>query len=657
MATQPSEEQGNWNHAKPAADIEIVCAIVGSASPQSGGASGNSKKEVGGTYYRPLLQAAFKGDWQSAKTFFKQDDASKTTKITSRSETLLHIAALSAQDQFLEKLVKLLHQEKLEALEEVDCDGRTALHNAVLCGRIRMVKALVKSKLKLTQVADNEGLVPLGISAVEASMHKEIAWFLAENTTDEQGHFFSSPSAIKIIINLTKAGHHDITLYLVRRYPQLIDKGRSKHANPLDILDALARNESHFRSGTRLSVFEALIYKCIPVGLNNEPTNKNSDPGFLCKLIVALQYLTMLLWKATKIIVPTIKRIHEMKLRHVAAIELAKKVCDVISHGETTEITDVLEKKDLLLQATISGVTEIVKLCIQYFPELILNRSDRKRLVTEAVKYRQERTLRLFLKVSSTNKLSLVLGPTDEESKMMLMAAAENRAREYYPNFDAETNVAGVAFQMQREVQWYKAVESWVIPFQASANHHKKTHWNEFLEKHKELIEEAEKSMKNTANSCMLVSALIAAVLFAAAFTVPGGNNDKSGVPLLLGQDSFRIFAISDTLGLFSSMTAILIFLGILTSHYEAQDFLYSLPTKIIMGLSLLFLSLASMLVAFVATLTMVLHKRPDWGLIPVALMASIPVVLFAVSQLPLPFQLMRSTYGPSIFHPEDIWD
>ncbi|KAL3747120.1 hypothetical protein ACJRO7_015973 [Eucalyptus globulus] len=643
MATQPSEEQGNWNHAKPAADIEIVCAIVGSASPQSGSASGNSKKEVGGTYYRPLLQAAFKGDWQSAKTFFKQDDASKTTKITSRSETLLHIAALSAQDQFLEKLVKLLHQEKLEALEEVDCDGRTALHNAVLCGRIRMVKALVKSKLKLTQVADNEGLVPLGISAVEASMHKEIAWFLAENTTDEQGHFFSSPSAIKIIINLTKAGHH------VRRYPQLIDKGRSKHANPLDILDALARNESHFRSGTRLSVFEALIYKCIPVGLNNEPTNKNSDP--------ALQYLTMSLWKATKIIVPTIKRIHEMKLRHVAAIELAKQVCDAISHGKTTEITDFLEKKDLLLQATIWGVTEIVKLCIRSFPELIWIRSKCKRLVTEAVKYRQERTLRLFLKVSSTNKLSLVLGPTDEESKMMLMAAAENRAREYYPNFDAETNVAGVAFQMQREVQWYKAVESWVIPFQASANHHKKTHWNEFVEKHKELIQEAEKSVKNTANSCMLVSALIAAVLFAAAFTVPGGNADKIGVPLLLGQDSFHIFAISDTLGLFSSMMAILIFLGILTSHYEAQDFLYSLPTKIIMGLSLLILSMASMLVAFVATLTMVLDKRADWGLIPVALVASIPVVLFAVSQLPLPFQLMRSTYGPSIFHPEDIWD
>ncbi|KAK3438719.1 hypothetical protein EUGRSUZ_C03506 [Eucalyptus grandis] len=323
-----------------------------------------------------------------------------------------------------------------------------------------------------------------------------------------------------------------------------------------------------------------------------------------------------------------------MKLRHVAAIELAKQVCDAISHGKTTEITDFLEKKDLLLQATIWGVTEIVKLCIRSFPELIWIRSKCKSLVTEAVKYRQERTLRLFLKVSSTNKLSLVLGPTDEESKMMLMAAAENRAREYYPNFDAETNVAGVAFQMQREVQWYKA----------SANHHKKTHWNEFVEKHKELIQEAEKSVKNIANSCMLVSALIAAVLFAAAFTVPGGNDDKIGVPLLLGQDSFHIFAISDTL-------------GILTSHYEAQDFLYSLPTKIIMGLSLLILSMASMLVAFVATLTMVLDKRPDWGLIPVALVASIPAVLFAVLQLPLPFQMMRSTYGPSIFHPEDIWD
>ncbi|XP_039165813.1 uncharacterized protein LOC104440221 [Eucalyptus grandis] len=260
MATQPSEELRNSNHADPATEI--------------------LEQEAKSHYYRPLLHAAFKGDWESAKRFFERDSASKTAKITSRSETALHIAAFSAQDHFVEKLVELLSPYPI-ALEEVDCDGCTALHVAVLCGRIRMVKALVGSNPKLTQLADNEGRVPLEISAIEASMHKEIAWFLAKRTTDDGSshHPFSSPSAFKTMIGLTYAGYHDITLYLVGRYPHLITMRSRDPDGPYSILDALARMVFHFPSGTRLSFLEALIYKCIPVDLNSEPTNENSNPA------------------------------------------------------------------------------------------------------------------------------------------------------------------------------------------------------------------------------------------------------------------------------------------------------------------------------------------------------------------------------------------
>ncbi|XP_039165803.1 uncharacterized protein LOC104440108 [Eucalyptus grandis] len=233
MSPEPSEKQRKSDHAEPSAEkenqfekdfvltlsptfIEDVRLSVPSDPSQSRGASENFEEEVDEPYYR-LLQAAFKGDWESATRFFKQDAASKTAKITSRSETLLHIAALSARDQFLENLVELLYPNP-EALEMVDCDGRTALHNAVLCGRIRMVKTLVRSNPKLTQLADKEGRVPLRISALEASMHKDITWFLAKNTTDDgPSHPFSSPDTIEILIEITNAGHHGkitMTIYL-----------------------------------------------------------------------------------------------------------------------------------------------------------------------------------------------------------------------------------------------------------------------------------------------------------------------------------------------------------------------------------------------------------------------------------------------------------
>ncbi|KAF8036151.1 hypothetical protein BT93_C1987 [Corymbia citriodora subsp. variegata] len=684
MATQPSEEQGDSNHAEPAAgtcsssnrekiclidgvpnmlelkkgkekhakdlvltlspaDIENASVSVGSVPSQSGGAPGISEEQVNEPYYRPLVRAAFKGDWEFATRFFEGDSASKKAKITNRSETLLHVAALSAQDQFLEKLVELFSLDP-EALEMVDCDGRTALHNAVLCGSIRMVKALVRSNPKLTQLADNKGRAPLGISALEASRHKEIAWFLAKNTTDDgPSHPFSSSSAIDTIIDLTYNGHHDITLYLVRRYPHLLIAKRASLMESL--LHALAMSQYHWPSGTKLSFLEALIYKCMPVDLSYKPTDKNSDP--------VLQILRRSLWNVAKIGVPIIKRVHEVKLRHMAALELTKQVCIAISYKNIIGITDFFDMKFLLYQATIRGVNEFIKCCIQFFPELIWSSPYGKRLIAHAVAFHQERILGLFLKVNSTNELSLLTMPTWQESSDMMWAAVQ-----YTPMVNRLTNVAGAAFEMQREIQWYKAVEEWVISsVRTEIVDNKKLFWQIFVENRNELLKNGEKWAKDTSNSCMLVSTLIATVLFAAAFTIPGGNDNNTGVPLLLGQNSFMVFTISDALGLFSSVTAILLFLAILTSRFEAQDFLYSLPKKIIMGLSLLFLSLAFMLVAFAATLTIVLDERLEWALIPITLLASVPVALFVVLQLPLLYQMVKSTYGPSIFCPEGIWD
>ena len=58
-----------------------------------------------------------------------------------------------------------------------------------------------------------------------------------------------------------------------------------------------------------------------------------------------------------------------------------------------------------------------------------------------------------------------------------------------------------------------------------------KTAQDIFTEQHKDLLENSEKWMKDTSNSSMVVTALIATIMFAAAYTVPGGNNE-SGIPI-----------------------------------------------------------------------------------------------------------------------------
>ena len=147
-----------------------------------------------------------------------------------------------------------------------------------------------------------------------------------------------------------------------------------------------------------------------------------------------------------------------------------------------------------------------------------------------------------------------------------------------------------------------------------------------FTEEHKDLVKEGEKWMKETASSCSVVAALIITVVFAAAFTVPGGS-DSRGIPNLLHEKYFMIFAISDTLALFSSITSVLMFLGNLT--YAEDDFLVSLPRKLIIGLVTLFFSIASMMVAFVATVHISLSHKWNLFIIPVALVGCVPITLF----------------------------
>ncbi|GKU96360.1 hypothetical protein SLEP1_g9601 [Rubroshorea leprosula] len=85
------------------------------------------------------------------------------------------------------------------------------------------------------------------------------------------------------------------------------------------------------------------------------------------------------------------------------------------------------------------------------------------------------------------------------------------------------SHISGAALQMQRELQWFKEVESIVPPyFKECKNDFRRTPGEVFSEEHKDLQRRAEDWMKQTASSYTVVGALIITVMFAAAFTIPG---------------------------------------------------------------------------------------------------------------------------------------
>jgi hypothetical protein len=63
-----------------------------------------------------------------------------------------------------------------------------------------------------------------------------------------------------------------------------------------------------------------------------------------------------------------------------------------------------------------------------------------------------------------------------------------------------------------------------------------------FIKTHAHLQKDGEKWMKNTADKCMIVATLIATVIFAAAFSIPGGSNQQTGTPIFYRRNNSTVF-------------------------------------------------------------------------------------------------------------------
>ncbi|KAG2669676.1 hypothetical protein I3760_14G043300 [Carya illinoinensis] len=218
------------------------------------------------------------------------------------------------------------------------------------------------------------------------------------------------------------------------------------------------------------------------------------------------------------------------------------------------------------------------------------------------------------------------------------------------PKYSAIDHIRGAALQMQREVQWFKEVESICPPScKDHLNNNGLTARQLFTTEHQELRKDGEKWMKGTATSCTVVGTLIITIMFAAAFTIPGGNNQDTGLPIFMHDKLFKCFIVADSLSLFSSSTSVLMFLGILTSRYAEEDFLTSLPRKMIIGIFALFFSIATMMIAFSIALLLMLSGK-YLIVVPIIGLAGIPIVLFVLVQFRLLIDMLGLTYGSGIF-------
>ena len=152
---------------------------------------------------------------------------------------------------------------------------------------------------------------------------------------------------------------------------------------------------------------------------------------------------------------------------------------------------------------------------------------------------------------------------------------------------------------------------------------------------HLEMHKEAKCWIKETAQSCSTVAVLVATVVFAAAYTIPGGS--ENGTPVFFGSRVFLFFTVTDVVALVSSLASVVMFLSILTSPFELWDFYKSLPRKLSLGFALLFFSLVCTMLAFSATILLTIRlENKKWTSILFYGAGFLPVAISAWMQFPL---------------------
>ncbi|KAI3920277.1 hypothetical protein MKW92_021534 [Papaver armeniacum] len=346
-----------------------------------------------------------------------------------------------------------------------------------------------------------------------------------------------------------------------------------------------------------------------------------------------------------------IKKLCRQKLINEQANKLLSSMLEQIDL--TMNKSDVLgffKKSSLIKTAITDGTTEVVEQCLKQFPYLIWSEMEGQTMVQIAIGERNEKVFN-FICQKSEEDMDELNSRTDDRGNSILHYAAE-----IAPSHQLNS-VSGAALQMQRETQWFKGVEYILLDrYRRVRNKDGNTAQQLFVDRHKGLVKEGEKWMRDTSESCMFVATLISTVAFAAAFTVPGGNyneanNNINGLPILLNKNSFIIFAVADALALFSSVTSILMFLAILTSRYSEEDFLKALPQKFMLGLATLFFSLATMMISFGAAVDIMVCQRLAWIIVPIAMLGCLPVTLFIWLLFPLFVDMIHSTYWPTKFH------
>ncbi|XP_029127537.1 uncharacterized protein LOC109800452 isoform X2 [Cajanus cajan] len=629
--------------------------------------------------YRKLYRYVEKGNWKGADLFIRGEKGALLSASDSDKRTVLHVAAIAGHVNVVEGLVK---EGGERLLKMQDSMGNTALALAAhLTGNTNVAKCMVEDnggriRHNLLSITNKDGEIPLLLAAHRG--HKLMTRYLFLKTPKKVLNEQDYHNRVLLLERCIKGEIFDVALRLLESYLDLDQLPPESLTDCFRALHTLTKMPSAFLSGCQFGLRQKFIYYILRVGKKfqhnegrrhktNFPdiflwrqfyfsydwtlsmdisfnkdmnidslscgglTHSGEPKSYWCRfcrpvlnvLLLPVKLLSGLVLEIVYVFIQIFKFLHmfgireiyEQKCTHIVVRQILWYMKRSVEKLNNSQLEKALVY-DAMLHAAKHGIVEFIDAMTEANHDLLWAKDSHDRgIFSYAILHRKQKVFQLIY--SLNGRKDIIKYRTDVFGNNLLHFAGH-----LGPSSDLNRR-PGAALQMQREIQWFKAVEEVVHPKckEARNDDDKKPH-ELFTEMHDELVKEGEKWAKQAAKSFALVGILITTVMFAAAFTVP------------------------DAISLFTSATSVLIFIWILTSRFAEKDFLKRIPFKLLAGLGFLFLSVASMMVAFCAALGVVLNHY--WAykrlFIGGAILGSIPVFVLVPSQLRLIYEIFRST-------------
>nr|XP_034931757.1 uncharacterized protein LOC118062160 [Populus alba] len=548
------------------------------------------KQKINGNLYSALM----KGNKKRVAELCQKIQDHALHVITVNDDTVLHMATYAKEASLVENLLDELPRHHLDKLTRQNGVGNTILHETATSNHtVPVADKLLKRAPGLLGMRNHNGETALFRAARYGKT--DMFNFLAAKVSgyDESGlQFYVQRSDKTTILHMAILSlHFDLAYRIALDYTHLIGQ---KDADGMTGLQLLSCNPSAFK----LEPEEGFINLAKSYGCSvwREKVQKQKQlhrsAVELAKFLVRKDTSWELTYSSIDQSKPKIHKYGEKGGQERQEVHLFNKILDKEeSLGETP-----------LILATKSGCVEIVEEILKLYPQAVEHIDDEGRNVLHvAIKYRQKKIFELVKGMDVPMKR--LTRKIDGDGNSILHTVGKKRK-----DFISDEKMEGPAFLLQEELLWFERVKE-VTPshFLNYQNNMKLTAEGYFITANSELRNLAKEWLKTTAEGCSVVAVLIATVAFAAAYTVPGGPNQSTGVPVLVNKPFFVVFTVTDA------------------SHFC--------------------FSVAMMMVAFGATIILMIYSKESWTKITLYAVSFIPVGIFALSYFPL-YTSLSKTYN-----------